>query len=349
MVWYVVSEMEVDFGLVFPTEASASLFSRHLISRLCLGYFHEICRATCHLGVFDRLATTWNDVETAAVAQIREKSNCTEAYILVFPQNAGTHSGGSSSSSSSPLTASGSSTGSSKNIAVAKEKENSNTRSTNKKEIAKAKVASGAASAPASAVAAETAAASDGGFAAVTAALEAAEEADLAAGEAAVAVAAAAAPAPTELPLCYIRICQEEFLVSLREQRELQWWGTSPDGEKRLYRITFVATANQQQEQQTEDDEGQKFLDMFSLTLAQVTNKCRFSLDVDLDKQIGYLGAFDSSPAGQTPQTTNHTLQETVTRPGISSGKLLALLPIGRQNFFRCQYKQRPVRLKRMI
>ncbi|KAL8451108.1 hypothetical protein Emed_002146 [Eimeria media] len=322
--WAVDSDKgtELEFGLVFPNELSASSFNQQLMMRLCSVAFGEVISSLCVLEEYDRLATTWRTVEAQAEAQIKEKHNCSEAFLLVFkhpvetPNNpaptATSTSSSSSSSNSSSSSGGGGGNGGGKGKGGRGNNNNSNNNSSNngrKNSIALETVAAAAAGAAAAGAAAGAAAAAGGEG--EPAAAEAAEAAAAAATAAAEAAAAAAAAAVTvTLPLCYIRISQDEFIFPLPEQQELQWWGASPDGEKRLYRIKFTsaaaaaaaaaaagdaaAAADLQQQQQAAAAAAKRFLDLYQLTLAEVTSKCRLSPQVDIDKQMGYAGKFET-------------------------------------------------------
>ncbi|KAL8424356.1 hypothetical protein Efla_000813 [Eimeria flavescens] len=289
-----VSASEVEFGLVFPDAKSASSFNQHLILRLCSSVFAEVTSAACMLQEYDRLAAAWQTVERQAEAQIRQKQNCSEAFLLVFRQADQQQPSSSSSSSSSGSGnskgkgARGSSSGSN----------NNNNGSGRKSSLALESVAAAAAGAAAAGAAAGAAAAAQEGG--EPDAAETAEVAAAAASAAAEAAAAAAAAVQVTLPVCYIRISQDEFIFPMEEQQELQWWGSSPEGEKRLYRIKFAAAAAaadaaEQQQQQQQEAAGKRFLDAYQLTLAEVCSKCRLSPQIDIDKQMGYVGRFDSS------------------------------------------------------
>ncbi|KAL8454691.1 hypothetical protein Emag_001321 [Eimeria magna] len=317
---------ELEFGLVFPNELSASSFNQQLVMRLCSIAFVEIQSSPCVLEEYDRLATAWRTVEAQAEAQIREKQNCSEAFLLVFKYPIDSSSTPASTAISSNSSSSNSSSGSSSGGGAAGNgggkgkggRGNNNTSNSNsssssssssngrKNSIALETVAAAAAGAAAAGAAAGAAAAA-AGVEGEPAAAEAAEAAAAAATAAAEAAAATAAAAVTvTLPLCYIRISQDEFIFPLPEQQELQWWGASPDGEKRLYRIKFTAAAaaaaagdaaaadQQQQQQAAAAAAAKRFLDLYQLTLAEVTSKCRLSPQVDIDKQMGYAGKFET-------------------------------------------------------
>ncbi|KAL8270653.1 hypothetical protein Esti_005399 [Eimeria stiedai] len=306
--WAVDSDKgtELEFGLVFPTELSASSFHQQLMMRLCSMAFVEVFSSPCELHEYDRLAATWKEVEPQAEAQIKKKNNCSEAFLLAFKRPVETPTTTSSSSSSS----SGGAFGGGGNGVVGRGKGGKgNTNSNNSNSNSNS---SSSSSGRKNSTALETVAAAAGAAAAGAAAAAAgerepaaAEAAEAAAAAATAAAAAAAAAVTVTLPLCYIRISQDEFIFPLPEQQELQWWGASTDGEKRLYRIKFTAaaaveaaTAADQQEQQQQAAAaaavGRRFLDLYQLTLAEVTSKCRLSPHIDIDKQMGYVGQFET-------------------------------------------------------